>query len=92
MFLSGVIMWSPRLWLIMLWHVMPVKITPLINGFEGNLRRLKKPHLHFAMSTFFCIGPSLLPIAVAGSTGSPRTGFKNSYKWKTFLYQIIYKI
>jgi len=53
MFLSRVIMWSPRLQLIMLWHVMSVKIIPLINGFKGNLRRLKKPHLYFAMSTFF---------------------------------------
>jgi hypothetical protein len=51
-FLSGV-MWSPRLRLIMLRRVMPVKIIALINGFEGNLRRLKNPHLHFAMSTFF---------------------------------------
>jgi hypothetical protein len=48
MLLSGV-MWIPRLQLIMIQCVMPVKIISLINGFEGNLKRLKKHHLHFDM-------------------------------------------
>ena len=66
---------------------------PAHQWIQGEPQEAKKSSLALCyVDPFFCIGPSLLPIAVAGSTGSPRTGFKNSYKQKNFLYQIIYKI
>jgi hypothetical protein len=53
---------------------------------RGEPQKGKKASLVLCyVNTFCCIGPSLLPIEVVGSSGSRGMGFKKSYKWKKII-------